>query len=169
MAICRVIKGGEIMDECINGQIEALKGMLLLELQEKYKKMFNARETPCDNKVFLLRRIAYRLQEMKCGGLSSITQGKINELIAKYDPVNNKALRPTVISAGKEFNSLPLLRDKRLPIPGTVIRKKYKGELIQVKVLEKGFEYDNKYYKSLSSIAFKITKSRWNGYNFFNL
>lgn len=157
------------MDKCINNQIEGLKDMPLLELQEKYKKMFNAKETPCDNKVFLLRRIAYRLQEIKYGSLSKTTKNKIAELIAKYDPINNKALRPTVISAGKEFNSLPLLRDKRLPIPGTAITKKYKGKFIQVKVLEKGFEYDNKYYKSLSSIAFKITQSRWNGYNFFNL
>jgi hypothetical protein len=40
---------------------------------------------------------------------------------------------------------------------------------IQVKVLEKGFEYENKVYKHLTAIADKITGAHWNGYNFFNL
>jgi len=157
------------MDENIASQITVLKNAPLTELQKKYKELLNTKEAPCDNKVFLLRRIAYKLQEIKHGGLSEAAKSKIEELMVKYDPVNNKALRPQVISAGKEFNSLPLLRDKRLPIPGTVISKKYKDQIIQVKVLEKGFEYNDTYYKSLSAIAHEITGANWNGYGFFTL
>ena len=157
------------MDETLISQITTLKNASLPELQNKYKELLNTKETPCDNKLFLLRRIAYKLQEIKSGGLPEPIKGKIKDLMLKYDPVNNKALRPQVMSAGKESNSLPLLRDKRLPIPGTVIIKKYKGQVIQVKVLEKGFEYNNMYHKSLSSIAHEITGDHWNGYNFFNL
>ena len=147
----------------------ALKNMPILELQTKYKELFNTKEMPCDNKVYLIKRIAYKLQEAEYGGLSDKVKAKINELMVKYDPVNNKALRPQVISAGKEVDSLPFSRDKRLPIPGTVITKKYKGKVLQVKVLEKGFEYDNTYYKSLSALVQAITGSHWNGYDFFNL
>ena len=157
------------MDENINSQIEALKDMTLIELQSKYKELFNAKETPCDNKLFLLRRIAYRLQEMKYGSVSDKVKAKIDELMVRYDPVNNKALRPKVMSAGKESKSLPMQRDKRLPIPGSVITKKYKDQIIQVKVLEKGFEYNDKVYKTLSAIASELTGAHWNGYLFFSL
>lgn len=157
------------MDENIASQIATLKDATLPALQNKYKELFNTQETPCDNKVYLLKRIAYKLQEAKYGGLSDATKTRIGELMAKYDPVNNKALRPQVTSAGKEVKSLPFVRDKRLPIPGTVITKKYKGEVIQVKVLEKGFEYENIYYKSMSALAYEITGAHWNGYDFFGL
>lgn len=157
------------MDEATTSQIAILKNAPLLELQNKYKELFNTKETPCDNKVYLLKRIAYKLQEVKYGGLSDAVKTRISGLMAKYDPVNNKALRPQVTSAGKEVRSLPFIRDKRLPIPGTVITKKYKGQVIQVKVLEKGFEYNNSFHKSLSSLAYEITGAHWNGYDFFGL
>ena len=157
------------MDENIASQIATLKNAALRELQNKYKELFNSQETPCDNKLYLLKRIAYKLQEAKYGGLSDAVKTRISELIIKYDPVNNKALRPQVTSAGKEVKSLPFIRDKRLPIPGTVITKKYKGEVIQIKVLEKGFEYNNTFYKSLSSLAYEVTGAHWNGYDFFGL
>ena len=156
-------------NETITSQIIALKNMPLLAIQNRYKELFDTKEMPCDNKVYLLRRIAYKLQETEYGGLSETVKAKISELMTKYDPVNNKALRPQVISAGKEVDSLPFSRDKRLPIPGTTITKKYKDQTIQVKVLEKGFEYKNTYYKSLSALVEAITGSHWNGYNFFNL
>ena len=153
----------------ITSQIMDLKNMPLLAIQNRYKELFDTKEMPCDNKVYLLRRIAYKLQEAEYGELSEAATTKIGELTTKYDPINNKALRPQVISAGKEVDSLPFSRDKRLPIPGTTITKKYKDQTIQVKVLEKGFEYKNTYYKSLSALVEAITGSHWNGYNFFNL
>lgn len=156
-------------NKSISSQIADLKVMTIIELQNRYKKLFDTKETPCDNKVFLAKRISYKLQEAQHGGLSDAANTKISELIAKYDPINNKALRPQVISAGQEIDSLPFSRDKRLPIPGTIIKKKYKNQELQVKVLEKGFEYKNTYYKTLSAIAEEITKAHWNGYNFFNL
>jgi hypothetical protein len=38
-----------------------------------------------------------------------------------------------------------------------------------VKVLEQGFEYDSRRYRSLSAIAREITGTRWNGLLFFGL
>ena len=54
-------------------------------------------------------------------------------------------------------------------LPGTVITRRYKGQLVQVKVLPKGFEFEGELYKSLSAVAKQITGSHWNGYRFFNL
>jgi hypothetical protein len=50
-----------------------------------------------------------------------------------------------------------------------VITKEYKGTNYEVKVLEKGFEYKGKIYKTLSAIAKEVTGAHWNGYLFFNL
>lgn len=155
------------MGENTIANIMGLKGLPLGELQKKYEELFKAK-APSNNKVYLWRKIAYRIQELEFGGISQETQDTIQELIQKYDPVNNKALRPESIPIehGKKGRSS---RDKRLPIPGTVITKVYKGNNIQVKILEHGFEYNNKVYKSLTGIAKEITGAHWNGYLFFNL
>ena len=155
---------GDILD-----QIALLNNQSLETLQERYKEVFVADKAPSINKVFLWRRIAYRLQEQEYGGLSPEVKARIESLVQQYDPINNKALRPTVTSAGKEVVALPSMRDKRLPIPGSSIYKKYKGQDIHVRVLEKGFEYKNKYYRTLSAISEEITGAHWNGYSFFNL
>ena len=81
---------------------------------------------------------------------------------AIIDPINNKAMR-------SKQPTNQVLRDNRLPIPGTIITKTYKEIKIQVKVLDNGFEYKNKIYKTLTAIAKEITGSHWNGFLFFNL
>ena len=145
-----------------------LKEKTLDELKAKYEELFPGQQAPSNNKVFLWRKIAYRIQELEHGGTSTENQSKIQELIQQYDPINNKALRPDNTIENQPKRS-KLIRDKRLPIPGTVIIKKYKGIKLEVKVLESGFEYNNKNYKSLTAIAKEITGAHWNGYLFFNL
>lgn len=157
------------MEESIASQITALKSASLEELQAKYKELFNNGNASSNNKTFLWRKIAYKLQELEYGGLSDAARTKIAELIERYDPINNKTLRPQVVFGGKNMVAIPSLRDKRLPIPGTIIHKKYKGRDIYVKVLEKGFEYNDKYYRSLTAIAEELSGAHWSGYLFFNL
>ena len=48
-----------------------------------------------------------------------------------------------------------------------MIRRTYDGREISVRVLERGFEFDGRYYRSLSAIAFAVTGARWNGNLFF--
>ena len=154
------------MRDTILGQILALKGMSTEELLQKYEKFFNGKKAPSKNKAFLRRRIAHRIQELEYGGISEKARNRIKEFINKYDPINNKVLRP-----GKALteNRTKDKRDRRLPIPGTVITKIYKGNTLQVKVLENGFEYNSKMYKTLSKVANAITGDHWNGYLFFNI
>ena len=58
------------MKEGILQQIEALKDASVEELQKQHKELFGGQEATSDNKVYLIRRIAYRLQELEYGGLS---------------------------------------------------------------------------------------------------
>ena len=156
------------MENTINAKIAALKNKAIPELQREFEALFDGQKASSDNKVYLVRRIAYRLQELEHGGLSQKAQNRLKELVTLYDPVNNKAIRPKV-SVETQARIKTRGRDSRLPIPGTIITKNYKGIKIQVKVLEKGFEYEGKVYKHLTAIADRITGMHWNGYNFFNL
>ena len=158
------------MDIAIMMEIQGLKNASINELRQKYGELFNGQKADSGyNRLWLWRKIAYKMQELGDGCLSARARHEIADLITKYDPVNNKALRPQVVSAGQNVTLIPLLRDKRLPIPGTIIRKQYKGRDILVKVLEKGFEYNRKYYKSITAVVREITGAHWSGYEFFNL
>ncbi|MBU0479117.1 DUF2924 domain-containing protein [bacterium] len=143
-------------------QIMALKEAPLDALQKKYSELYG-KDALSNNRTYLWRRIAYRLQELEYGGLSKKAQKRLKELIELYDPINNRTLR------SKSIKKRPDFRDERLPIPGTVIVKNYKGQKLEVKVLEKGFEYSNKIYKTLTALAQEITGSHWSGYEFFNI
>ena len=59
--------------------------------------------------------------------------------------------------------------DRRLPAPGTVITRPYKGRDLQVRILTEGFEYDGERYKTLSAVAKHITGQHMNGFLFFRL
>ena len=147
------------MDEIIT-----LKNAPAEELLKRYKELYGEDATGT-HKTYLWRKIAYKLQEQEHGGLSAKAKGKLKALIEEFDPINNKALRPDKPMVSQQAS----VKDKRLPIPGTVITKEYKGANYQVKVLEKGFEYNAKIYKTLSAIAKEISGAHWNGYLFFNL
>lgn len=60
-------------------------------------------------------------------------------------------------------------RDSRLPAVDTIITKTYHGQTFEVKVLENGFEYQGKIYKSISRVAMEIVKRPISGYVFFGL
>jgi hypothetical protein len=145
-------------------EIMALKNTSVEELLKRYKELYGE-DAAGTHRLYLWRKIAYRLQERENGSLSAKAKGRLKALIEEYDPINNKALRPD-----KPTSCLPTItKDKRLPIPGTVITKEYKDAKHRVKVLEKGFEYNGKIHKTLSAIAKEITGAHWNGYLFFNL
>jgi hypothetical protein len=144
-------------------EIMALKNQPLEAIKKRYTALFQGEPPPSQNKVFLWRKIAWRLQEAEYGGLPADLQNHIQELITRYDPINHKIFRPQ----NPPQKRMPAKRDTRLPIPGDVIRKKYKGTTIEVKTLEKGFEYQGKIYKTLSAVATAVTGDHWNGYLFF--
>lgn len=52
---------------------------------------------------------------------------------------------------------------------GTKLIREYQGKNHEVIVLEKGYQYQDKFYRSLSAIANEITESRWNGKVFFGI
>jgi hypothetical protein len=61
------------------------------------------------------------------------------------------------------------VRDPRLPKPGTILVRDYRGLRLTVTVLERGFEWNGCHFPSLSATASAITGSHWNGRLFFGL
>jgi len=53
--------------------------------------------------------------------------------------------------------------------PGTRLVRDWNGRTHHVEVLEKGFRWNDRTYRSLSSIAKAITGSHWSGPRFFGL
>ena len=63
----------------------------------------------------------------------------------------------------------PPRRDIRLPKPGDVLSRYYKGREITAYVLDSGFEYEGRRFRSLSAIAKAVTGAHWNGLLFFGI
>ena len=90
----------------------------------------------------------------------------------KAKAVNPVVLRVAspVVQGKPALENLPIRpRDNRLPAPGSILTKTYRGKTIEVKVLENGFEYEGKVFKSISRVAMTIVKRQISGYVFFGL
>ena len=61
------------------------------------------------------------------------------------------------------------MRADNRPMAGTRLIREYQGVEHCATVLQDGFEWQGRPYKSLSAIARAITGTRWNGLTFFGL
>lgn len=90
----------------------------------------------------------------------------------KTKPMQPAVLRVVSPITAEEptLENLPILpRDNRLLATGSIITKTYRGKTMEVKILENGFEYEGKVFKSISRVAMTIVKRPISGYVFFGL
>jgi hypothetical protein len=124
------------------------------------------------NRDFLFRRIAFHLQANAQGDLTERARRQAVEIVRDSDL---RSRGPVGFLAQMGTTSPPVLdrsrpqRDWRLPEPGSVLTRRLSDRHIIVKVLEQGFEYESRRYRSLSAIAREVTGTRWNGLLFFGL
>lgn len=140
----------------ITEQLAELTSMTVAQLAAKHLEVFGV-PTRSRNRPFLVKRVAWRLQERVEGGLSKRAEACIEALAPDAPARWNRP--PGSVSD----------RDPRLPSPGAVISRDYGGEAHEVSVLADGFEYRGKRYGSLSTIAKVITGTEWSGLVFFGL
>ena len=110
------------------------------------------------SRALLLRTVAYHHQSKILGGLSGHLRRRLatiaNDAAANTaNTANNKAAAPLII---------------RLT-PGTQLVREWQGRVHRVQVTDRGFEYQNNTYRSLSHIARVITGTSWSGPAFFGL
>ena len=155
----------------VGAELRALERMTAGELREKYLQVFGE-PSRSGNKRFLRKRIGWRLQELNEGGLSERALRRAQELARDAD-LRLRPPREVFASSGGTAvtRRLATSHDPRLPMPGTLLVREYKGETVTVTVLDGGlFEHDGQTYKSLTAVAKAITGgSHQSGPRFFGL
>jgi Protein of unknown function (DUF2924) len=151
-------------------EVAALRRMTVKQLRHRYAEVFGD-ATAANNRPWLERRIAWRLQALAEGDLSERARKRAEELANDADL---RVIPPREAAAGgaaepPPAKSVPLPSDGRLPPPGSLITRAYKGETVTVQVLADGFEYRGEVYRSLSAVAKAVTGSHCNGFLFFKL
>jgi len=149
----------------IDQEVAAMQRMTVGQVRSKYAEVFGE-ATNGRHKQWLVRRIAWRVQALAEGDLSERARQRAAELANDADL---RMLPPRITKPAPATARASMASDDRLPMPGTVITRPYKGQTLQVRVLPEGFEFEGQTYKSLSAVAKAITGSHCNGYHFFRL
>jgi hypothetical protein len=149
----------------IHHDLAALQRLTVKQLRTRYAAVYGE-GTAASNRAWLVKRIAYRLQVLAEGDLSERARRRAAALandadLRLYPPRAERA------AAEPEVTPPPVPKDGRLPPPGTVLARPYRGETLQVRVLDDGFEFQGRVYPSLSAVAKAATGSHCNGYLFF--
>jgi hypothetical protein len=151
----------------IDAELAAMGRMKVSELKEKYEAVFGE-STKTGNKQWLIKRIAWRIQSLSEGTISERARQRATELARDSDVrLNAPKVKPVVVGAVK--STVIARSDQRLPPPGTLIVREYRGQRLQIKVLGSGFEFEGSVFKTLSAVAKHITGQHCNGYYFFRL
>ena len=120
------------------------------DLKQEWARRYGA-PAPNLSPELLRLGVGYKLQEQKSVGISRSTRSLLRQVAARA-------------GEGTQEKSLP-----RKLTPGTRLVRDWHGQGHTVTVLEDGFEYDGKHWKSLTAIAKAITGNQWNGPLFFGL
>jgi hypothetical protein len=152
----------------IVNEVATLERLSIGQLRQRFAELFGE-TTKASNRTWLIKRIVWRMQALAEGDLSERARRRAAELARDADlrlnPPQNKA--NTTTTPPPQDVHIPAPVDHRLPPPGTILTRPYKGQLLQVQVLTDGFAYAGRVYASLSAVAKAITGSHTNGFLFF--
>jgi hypothetical protein len=176
----------------LSAQIETLRAMSRADLIVRYREIFKE-EPRTKHRDCLWRQIAWKIQADAHGGLSERAK-RLAEELARDSDVRVRIPRDAFRDVGAKDPPPPAApppppppsppplpavtlpaaepragRDPRLPPPGTVLRREYRGTEVTVTVRDEDFLYGEKPYRTLSAVARAVTGSRWNGFLFFGL
>jgi len=138
--------------EALTAEIAGLSKLDNDELRERWRAMYGKAPSGHIGRSFLVRAIAYRLQERAYGGLKPSTR----RLLAR-------------VSEETATASSPKKPQIRMAQSGTILIREWQGNAHRVTMLDDGVSFNGKRYRALSEVAREITGSRWSGPRFFGL
>ena len=133
-----------------NMSLARLAGLPVEDLKTEWARRFGA-PAPGLSPALLRLGLGYKLQEQKLGGVGRSTR---------------TLLRQVAVRSGEADDKKPMPRKLT---PGTRLVRDWHGVGHTVIVLEDGFEFGGRHWKSLTAIARAITGTHWNGPRFFGL
>jgi hypothetical protein len=156
----------------VGKEVAALRRLSVDELRTHYAELFGEEAWTTNNRVWLVKRIAWRMQALAEGDLSERARRRAAELANDAD-LRLSPPRPHRIAPRPVVHAQPTAcrRKKDSPQlrPGTILARKYRGEMLEVRVVVHGFEFEGAIYPSLSAVAKAITGSHCSGHLFFRL
>ena len=142
------------METTVLQQVTELSKMTHSELKDRWCDLFGT-EPPGYKREHLIRRLAYRIQELAYGGLSDAAKEQLTQIAdAAGDQVTRKKRRKAKSTQ---------------PLPGTRLVREWRGVRHEVVAVVGGYEYQGRPYRSLSAVAKAITGAHWSGPQFFGL
>jgi DUF2924 family protein len=156
----------------VGKEVAALRRMAMDELQAKYAELFGEEAWTINNRVWLVKRIAWRMQALAEGDLSERARRRAADLANDAD-LRLSPPRPARTASGPVVRTPPIARQTKQDSPrlrpGTILARKYRGEMLEVRVVSQGFEFEGANYPSLSAVAKAITGAHCSGQRFFRL
>jgi len=154
---------GELADE-----LRALDDLSTAQLVAKFEEVFGI-ATRSHHRDYLIKKIAWRLQELAEGGLSERAWTRIADLGDEI-PVQwrmRRSAAAAIPTASEPAAAARSRRDPRLPPVGSVIVRTYRGREHHVTVLPSGFEHEGVVHRTLSQVAKAISGQHTSGFAFF--
>jgi len=149
------------MTDTTLARLAALPGTSTAELKRLWRDVFG-KEPPPYNRPYLVKRLAYRLQELRYGGLPESASFKMQVVLQEIGADELASPRPNGAKGRRRCNV-------DSPTAGTRLIRDWQGSRHEVTVVADGYEYGGRRYRSLSAIARAITGTQWNGPAFFGL
>jgi hypothetical protein len=146
------------VEKTVLGEINRLRQMSTDQLRDEWLRL-NGEPTKSRNRDFLFRRLAWRCQESRHGGLSCDARRRMDELLPGSFV---RARTPRSAQDAPRATETPpkVRRDPRLPSPGTIIVKAYNNRVLRVVVHHDGLELDGTMYGSATALAKAVTGSK---------
>src|SRR3954471_6154524 len=153
------------LKERLSAEIVSLKELDLDGLRARWRKLFRAPAPPHLPKYLLFRILAYRIQANALGDLDRETVRFLDQVAReseqrRAEPGYRRTKAPPPV---------PPVPNQRGLKPGTILVREHAGVLHRVVVMENGFAWEGKTFRSLSETAQAITGTNWNGPRFFGL
>ena len=131
--------------------LQALPARSPDELRKEWRRLYRS-QPPRLSRDLLVRAIAYRVQELRYGGLSKAISRRVAALV----------------QARRSDGEIVLEGAQRIRAGARLVRE-WNGRTHIVTVEQEGFTYVGRNYRSLTAIAREITGARWSGPRFFGL
>ena len=144
--------------ERLKQEIEALESLDLDVLRKRWRSLMGRPAPAHLSRGLLIRILAYRHQVNELGDLDRSTLTALR-----------RATGETVDAGSTELQSPRTGASVMTLKPGTLLTREYGGVIHRVRVMDAGYSWNGRPFRSLSEVALAITRTKWNGPRFFGL